>query len=133
MSGEFALMESLEHRQLLSVPFYIQTNLVSDSASVPAARHDANLKNPWGLAAVGSGPWWVANNGTGTSTAYNATGVSIGYTVMIPGADGVAGHGRPTGIAGNDTNGFVITKGASSGPAEYVFVGEDGVISGWNI
>jgi uncharacterized protein (TIGR03118 family) len=62
-----------------------------------------------------------------------ANGTSIGYTVKIPGADGVAGHGRPTGIAGNATNGFVITKGASSAPAEYVFVGEDGVISGWNI
>src|SRR4051812_48120217 len=108
MVAERALMELLEDRQLFSVPFFIQTNLVSDTASLPASHHDANLKNAWGLAAVGSGPWWVANNGTGTSTAYNATGVSIGYTVMIPGADGVAGHGRPTGIAGNDTNGFVI-------------------------
>jgi len=60
-------------------------------------------------------------------------GTSIGYTVKIPGADGVAGHGAPTGIVANETNGFVITKGASSAPAEYVFVGEDGVISGWNI
>jgi len=133
MSGEFALMESLENRQLLSVPFFNQTNLVSDVASIPAAHHDANLKNPWGIAANGSGPWWVANNGTGTSTAYTGNGSSIGYTVMIPGSDGVAGHGRPTGIVANRTNGFVITKGASSQPAEYVFVGEDGVISGWNI
>ncbi|HEV8291513.1 MAG TPA: TIGR03118 family protein, partial [Tepidisphaeraceae bacterium] len=133
MAVEIALMESLENRQLLSVPFFIQKNLVSDTAATPAAHHDANLVNPWGLARTSTGPWWVANNGTGTSTAYMGDGSSIGYTVKIPGADGVAGHGKPTGIVANKTNGFVITKGASSMPAEYVFVGEDGVISGWNI
>ena len=132
MAVEFAL-ESLESRQLLSVPFFIQKNLVSDTAATPATHHDANLVNPWGIAAVPNGPWWVANNHTGTSTAYTGDGTSIGYTVMIPGADGVAGHGAPTGIVANTTNGFVITKGASSSAAEYVFVGEDGVISGWNI
>jgi len=131
MAVQSVSMESLEERQLLSVPFFIQSNLVSDTAG--ASHQDANLKNPWGLAAVPNGPWWVANNGTGTSTAYMGNGTSIGYTVMIPGADGVAGHGRPTGIAANKTNGFVISKGASSAPAEYVFVGEDGVISAWNI
>jgi uncharacterized protein (TIGR03118 family) len=133
MTVEIALMESLENRQLLSVPFFMQTNLVSDTSATPAAHHDANLVNPWGLAATSNGPWWVANNGTGTSTAYTGDGSSIGYTVRIPGADGVAGHGTPTGIVANETNGFVISKGASSMPAEYVFVGEDGVISGWNI
>ena len=133
MAVEIALIESLEGRQLLSVPFFIQKNLVSDTAATPAAHHDANLVNPWGLAATSNGPWWVANNGTGTSTAYMSDGTSIGYTVMIPGSDGVAGHGTPTGIVANGTNGFVISKGANSKPAEYVFVGEDGVISAWNI
>jgi len=133
MAVEIALMESLENRQLLSVPFFIQKNLVSDTSATPAAHHDANLVNPWGLAATSNGPWWVANNGTGTSTAYMGNGTSIGYTVKIPGADGVAGHGKPTGIVANETSDFVITKGSTSMPAEYVFVGEDGVISGWNI
>ncbi len=133
MAVQTALMESLEGRQLLSAAFYVQKNLVSDSAATPAAHHDANLKNPWGLAATSNGPWWVSNNGTGTSTAYMGDGTSMGYTVMIPGSDGVAGHGTPTGIVANSTNGFVITKGANSAPAEYVFVGEDGVISAWNI
>ena len=133
MAVEFALMESLENRQLLAVAFFHQSNLVSDVSSIGALHHDANLNNPWGLAAVSNGPWWVANNGSGTTTAYNGSGTSIAYTVKIPGSDGVAGHGRPTGIVANETSGFVITKGASSQPAEYVFVGEDGVISGWNI
>src|SRR4051812_27023664 len=133
MVVQTALMESLEGRQLLSAAFYVQKNLVSDTSTTAAAHHDANLKNPWGLAAVPNGPWWLGNNGTGTSTAYTSDGNSIGYTVMIPGSDGVAGHGTPTGIVANTTNGFVITKGGNSAPAEYVFVGEDGVISGWNI
>src|SRR5437762_12204617 len=133
MAVQTALMESLEDRQLLSVPFFNQINLVSDTSATPAAHHDANLKNPWGIAATSNGPWWVANNHTGTSTAYMGNGTSIGYTVQIPGADGVAGHGKATGIVANETNGFVITKGTTSMPAEYVFVGEDGVISGWNI
>src|SRR6266568_2220990 len=133
MAVQTALIESLEGRQLLSAAFYVQKNLVSDSAATPAAHHDANLKNPWGLAATSNGPWWVSNNGTGTSTAYMGDGTSMGYTVMIPGSDGVAGHATPTGIVANSTNGFVITKGANSAPAEYVFVGEDGVISAWNI
>jgi hypothetical protein len=85
MFVQTALKESLEDRQLLSVPFFNQTNLVSDTSSIGASHHDANLKNPWGLAAVGNGPWWVANNGTGTTTAYMANGTSIGYTVKIPG------------------------------------------------
>src|SRR5947208_6047809 len=124
MAVQIALMESLENRQLLSVPFFIQKNLVSDTSATPAAHHDPNLVNPWGIAATSNGPWWVANNHTGTSTAYDGNGNSIGYTVMIPGSDGVAGHGEPTGIVANSTNGFVINKGANSMPAEYVFVGE---------
>src|SRR5258705_9242110 len=52
MAVEFALMESLENRQLLTVPFFHQTNLVSDVSTIGALHHDANLKNPWGLAAV---------------------------------------------------------------------------------
>ncbi len=137
MTLETPVMESLECRQFLSAAahaqFFAQKNLVSDTAATPAGHHDVNLVNPWGVAASPSGPWWVANNGSGTSTAYTGDGNSIGYTVMIPGADGVAGHGNPTGIVFNNTNGFQITKGAATAPSEYVFVNEDGVISAWNI
>src|SRR3954468_5967038 len=45
---------------------YKQTNLVSDG-SAPAAFTDPNLKNPWGVA-IGPGPFWVANQMTGTAT-----------------------------------------------------------------
>jgi hypothetical protein len=52
---------------------YTQTNLVSDVDGM-AAVTDPNLKNPWGLSRSSGSPWWVANNGTGTSTLYDAKG-----------------------------------------------------------
>jgi len=89
--------------------------------------------NPWGIAAAGDGPWWVANNATGTTTAYTANGQTRWATPSkSPAPMAVNGHGNPTGIVANSTNGFTVTKGAQTGPAEYVFVNEDGVISGWS-
>jgi uncharacterized protein (TIGR03118 family) len=38
----------------------------------------------------------------------------------------------PTGQAANTTNGFVVHKGTKSGAALFLFVSEDGTISGWN-
>src|SRR5690349_1114230 len=49
-----------------------QTNLVSDG-SAPAVSTDSNLINPWGLA-QGPGPFWIANQGTNTSTLYDGAG-----------------------------------------------------------
>ena len=33
-----------------------------------ATRHDAHLVNAWGLAASPTGPWWVSNEASDTST-----------------------------------------------------------------
>jgi hypothetical protein len=52
---------------------FVQTNLVSDG-SVAAANTDSNLVNPWGLAASPTGPFWVADNGTGVTTLYDGAG-----------------------------------------------------------
>ena len=38
----------------------------------------------------------------------------------------------PTGVVFNGTSDFVITEGAQSGPALFIFATEDGTISGWN-
>src|SRR5215212_2650303 len=113
-------------------PAYQQTNLVSDG-STTAAFTDPNLKNPWGLA-QGPGPFWIANQMTNTSTLYDATGapqpagsplvVSVPQTKAVPQG--------PTGIAYNGTGDFNITKGQSTSPALFVFVGLDGSISGWS-
>jgi hypothetical protein len=48
---------------------YHQTNLVSDLPGV-ALIQDLDLVNPWGISMSASSPFWVANNGSGTSTLY---------------------------------------------------------------
>jgi len=54
---------------------YRQTNLVSDVPGM-AMFLDPNLVNAWGLSRSSGSPWWVANNGTGTSTLYDGNGVA---------------------------------------------------------
>src|SRR5436190_24023346 len=49
---------------------YLRTNLIVGGRLPPevvAAKTDPNLVNPWGLARSTDGPWWVSNNGTGTT------------------------------------------------------------------
>src|SRR5437016_2686240 len=71
------ILEELENRCLLSSAFpsftYVQNNLVSDVSGM-ADTTDANLVNPWGLAFSPTGPFWVADNGTGVSTVYDTAG-----------------------------------------------------------
>jgi uncharacterized protein (TIGR03118 family) len=107
--------------------FYAQHNLVSDG-SIAADLVDPSLVNAWGLVSSPTSPWWVADNGTGVSTLYNAAGpkiAKVGLTVAIPG-------GAPTGVVFNGGNGFVVSSGAASGPARFIFASEAGTISGWN-
>jgi uncharacterized protein (TIGR03118 family) len=108
---------------------YVQTNIVSDGA-VPASVTDPNLKNPWGLAFGASTPFWVANNGTGTATIYDPSGATLLAPVTVPGAGGQTG--APTGQVFNGTSSFKVGSGTSAAPALFLFVGEDGVVSGWN-
>jgi uncharacterized protein (TIGR03118 family) len=108
---------------------YKQTNLVSDDPTL-APVTDANLKNPWGLSRSSTSPWWVADNGTGLSTLYNGTtGVAGSLVVTIPPASGTD-PGVPTGTVYNGiATDFLLTPG---NPARFLFVTEDGTISGWN-
>ena len=104
--------------------FYVQQNLVSDGA-VQADIVDPALVNAWGLAASATSPWWVADNGTDSSTLYNGnTGARLGLRVGVAGA--------PTGLVFNGGAGFVVAKGTASGPARFIFATEDGTILGWN-
>jgi len=106
---------------------YQQTNLVSDQSGV-ATMTDANLVNAWGLTRSSTSPWWVANNGTGTSALYDGGGVARSLVVTIPGA-AMGSTGVPTGTVFNGTADFALTTG---NPARFLFVTEDGTISGWN-
>src|SRR2546423_4821093 len=48
---------------------YRQTNLVSDVPGF-ALIQDPLLVNPWGVTFTSSSPFWIANNGTSTSSLY---------------------------------------------------------------
>lgn len=108
---------------------YKETKLVSNIAG-QAAVHDPNLVNPWGLARSTGGPWWIGDNGTGLSTLYDGTGAIQNLVVTIPPSDPKVTPGSPTGTVFNgDPNAFQLSKG---NPAFFIFVSEDGTISGWN-
>jgi uncharacterized protein (TIGR03118 family) len=110
---------------------YSWTNFQSDIAGV--AQHiDPNLVNPWGMAASPTGIIWVSDNGTGVSTLYHQDGTALSLVVTIPTAARNRGTGNPTGVVHNGTSFFQVTKNGHSGPAIFIFVSEDGSISGWN-
>src|SRR5438094_408053 len=123
-----SMFELLERRVLFTTEF-VQTNLVSDGV-VPAATIDADLKNPWGVAFSPTSPFWVSDNGSSIATIYDSAGVKQTLVVSIPGAGG--GDSAPTGMVFNGSSDFVVSQGGVSGPARFIFVGEDGGISGWN-
>ena len=108
---------------------YTQTNLVSDTPGM-AAVTDPNLVNPWGMSRSSGSPWWVSDNGPGLTTLYGATGTPASLVVTIPPADSSGGQtGTPTGQIYNGTTGFTLAAGF---PAKFIFVTEDGTVSGWN-
>ena len=105
-----------------------QVNLVANNSSYGAITVDPNLLNGWGIAFAPSGPAWVSSNGAGLSNIYNAAGAILRPPVTIP-TNAAATGGTPTGAVFNATTGFKLSNG---NPAKFIFVGEDGVISGWN-
>jgi uncharacterized protein (TIGR03118 family) len=110
---------------------YSWTNFQSDIPGV--AQHvDPNLVNPWGMAASGGGTIWVSDNGTGVSTLYGQDGTANSLVVEIPRSARNRGTANPTGVVFNSTSSFPVTKNGTSLPARFIFVSEDGVISGWN-
>jgi uncharacterized protein (TIGR03118 family) len=100
-------------------------NLVTDNQSVNSAQiTDPSLVNAWGIAFNTSGPAWVSDNGSGVATIYSVTPpptstvTKVGLTVTIP------GDGTVTGQAFN-------SDAAAFGGDHFLFVNEDGTISGW--
>ncbi len=122
-------MESLEERSLLSAS-YVQTNLVSDVPGV-AAHTDPNLVDAWGISMAPGQEFWIANNGTGTSTLYDGTGAPASLVVTIP-APTAGAKSTPTGTVFNPSNAFDVTSGGVTGPSSFIFDTEDGTIAGWS-
>jgi uncharacterized protein (TIGR03118 family) len=115
----------------LNIPIasdYRTVVLVADVTGFNAARIDANLKNPWGVAITSTGRIWIADNHTGTSVIYDAEGNQVRIPVNIPlGAD--PNGASPTGVILNGTPDFVIPN---MGASLFIFATEDGIISAWN-
>jgi uncharacterized protein (TIGR03118 family) len=88
---------------------------------------DSNLQNPWGISFSSTGDFWVADNASGLSTLYIGSGSPQSLVVTIPPAAG-ATMAAPTGTVFNGSTDFKV----NGLPALFIFVGEDGVISGWN-
>jgi uncharacterized protein (TIGR03118 family) len=111
-------------------------NLESDIAGV-AELKDANVVNPWGIAVSPFGTIWVADNGAGVATVYSQSGRPFPnpanpLVVAIPPSALNPGGANPTGIVSNPTQFFKVSNGANLLPAQFIFVSEDGMISGWN-
>ena len=107
---------------------YVQHNLISNIPGM-ADRTDANLVNPWGIVHSATSQWWVNDNGTGVSELFNGAGqafpLASPLVVNVP----PAGSSTPTGIVFNGTKDFTV---APDKPAIFIFVTEDGTVSGWN-
>ncbi len=114
---------------------YHRTDLTTNSSTVSNAPNvDDQLLNAWGMSRSSGGPWWISDNGSGLTTVYDGSGkpfVPGGSTqplvVKIATPDGT-GKATPTGTVFNPTSGFQV----GGGKAIFLFVTEDGTISGWN-
>lgn len=85
---------------------------------------DRPLVNTWGLAASATGPWWVSNEASDTSTLYDGAGRKQALTVRV--------DGGPTGVVFNGGDGFVVRAAGRSGPARFIYACEDGAIRAWS-
>jgi len=114
-----------------TVTSYAVTSLVSDQAGM-ALTQDPNLVDAWGIVFAPGQAVWVADNGTNKSTLYDGNGVIQSLVVSIPPGTSTmnlpGGTANPTGIAYNGTSGFQV----NGAPASFIFVGEEGTISGWS-
>jgi uncharacterized protein (TIGR03118 family) len=132
-----------------SAQHYTQKNLLSDisqpnNADGSKVGIDPNLKNPWGLTRSSGSPWWVGNNNSGTSTLYDGNGNFVNlpdqpggqtanFITVPPASTTKPPVGTPTGAVFNGSaTDFLLVPGKTGTQAVFIFVTEDGTISGWN-
>lgn len=108
---------------------YQETDLVSDLPG-RAALQDPNLVNAWGISFAPGRPFWISNNGTGTTTLYGADGAISSLVVHIPAPAGAApgSVSTPTGQVFSGASGVVTPSGST---AAFVFAAEDGTLTAW--
>jgi uncharacterized protein (TIGR03118 family) len=101
----------------------IQKNLVSDQTGA-ADHQNKDLVNAWGLSFNPAGAAWVSANGTGKSLVFGPTGNTLATIDVPPPGGGQPPPSTPTGQVYNGDGGVF------SGD-RFIFVTEDGTISGW--
>jgi len=104
---------------------FLVTNLVTDDPTVnPAILTDPNLKNAWGVSATSTSPFWVSANGSGLALLYRVDPITNAPTKVTNLEVTIPGDGGVTGQATNP-----VTSGFNGDV--FLFVSEDGTISGW--
>ena len=100
------------------------TNLVtSNSAAIPAQITDTGSENSWGISSSPTSPFWVSANGSGVSNVYTVnptTNVTSKNPIVVT----IPGDGSITGQLSNSNT-------AAFNGDNFLFVSEDGTISGW--
>jgi uncharacterized protein (TIGR03118 family) len=116
---------------------YAETALFSDIAG-RAAQTDPDLKNPWGIVAGPTTPFWVSDNNAGVTTLYLGNGNKVflnNGTITIPHViiPGIGGNpGTPTGVVFARGAGFTLNANGTSGDSFFIFATEDGTIAAWS-
>jgi uncharacterized protein (TIGR03118 family) len=111
---------------------YVQTNIISDGATVQALVTDPTLINPWG---VSVGPAiWIDKAGSGSvavDTAAGAIAVPSLPSVTILAAASASAQGSPSGTVYNSNSAIFDIPGSTS--ALFLFGTLDGTIAAWNV
>ena len=110
---------------------YKVTPLVSDLSGMGTT--DPNVHNAWGLARSDTSPWWIANNGTDTTSVYTGAGA----IVKVGGLNAQGVPGDPTGAVFSGIDGQ-FEVGTTASPttldkSNFIFDAEDGTISAWRL
>ena len=120
---------TVKHPDPVRTSRYNQVNLVSDVPGV-APLTDPSLVNAWGLSQGQGTPLWVSDNGKDVSTLYDSLRPPTIKTLVVS----IEG-GAPTGTVFNSTGSataFTVSASGTTGPARFMFAGENGDITAWN-
>ncbi|HSB92575.1 MAG TPA: TIGR03118 family protein, partial [Flavitalea sp.] len=120
--------KKINENSIKDLKHFVQVNLVGNNDEYSPKHVDPSLINAWGIAFSTNGIAWVNAEDGHVSAVYDKEGMTVRPPVNIPSPAGATG-GAPTGIAFNGSSDFVLSNGQ---PARFIFVGVDGIISGWN-
>ncbi len=121
-------MAGCKKNDQVSLKEFKQVNLVANNNAYNNPHVDPTLQNAWGLAFNPTGVAWVNSQQGHVSEIYDKEGNILRPPVNIPSPGGPTG-GNPTGIIFNSSNDFTLENKQK---AIFLFVGLDGVLSGWN-